>query len=169
MPDVNQSHSSPDATRAGELEVPLPDRTDAHLVFIGRIRTPFLTRDDCPRQGRPDGPVCRIEIHEPWRPALKGLEHYQAIEVIYWLHQARRDLVQQSPKSDGNVTGTFALRSPLRPNPIAVSLVSLVAVEPDGLLVRGLDCLDGTPLVDIKPDRCAYSPAAPLRAGKQAP
>ncbi len=169
MPDVNQSHSSPDATRAGELEVPLPDRTDAHLVFIGRIRTPFLTRDDCPRQGRPDGPVCRIEIHEPWRPALKGLEQYKAIEVIYWLHQARRDLVQQSPKSDGNVTGTFALRSPLRPNPIAVSLVSLVAVEPDGLLVRGLDCLDGTPLVDIKPDRCAYSPAAPLRAGKQAP
>ena len=169
MPDVNQPDSSQDATRTGELEIPLPDRTDARLVFIGRIRTPFLTRDDCPRQGRPDGPVCRIEIDEPWRPGLKGLQHYTSIEVIYWLHQARRDLIQQSPKSDGSATGTFALRSPLRPNPVAVSLVSLVAVEPDGLLERGLDCLDGTPLIDIKPDRCAYSPAAPLRAVKQVP
>ncbi len=155
-----------DATRDGELEVQLPDRTDAALVFIGRIRTPFLTRDDCPRQGSHEGPVCRIEIEERWRPALKGLEAYETVEVIYWLHEARRDLAQQSPKADGRTTGTFALRSPLRPNPIATSLVKLVAVEPDAILVRGLDCMDGTPLLDIKPDRCAYSPAAPLRAGK---
>ena len=155
-----------DATRDGELEVQLPDRTDATLVFIGRIRTPFRTRDDCPRQGSHEGPVCRIEIEERWRPALKGLEAYETVEVIYWLHEARRDLAQQSPKADGQTTGTFALRSPLRPNPIATSLVKLVAVEPDAILVRGLDCMDGTPLLDIKPDRCAYSPAAPLRAGK---
>lgn len=157
-----------DATRDGELEVPLPDRTDAALVFIGHIRTPFLTRDDCPRQGSPDGPVCRIEIEAPWRPGLKGLERYETVEILYWLDQARRDLIQQSPKSDGRATGTFALRSPLRPNPIASALVKLVTVEPDAILVRGLDCIDGTPLLDIKPDRCAYSPAAPLR-GKPAP
>ena len=53
-----------DATRAGELEVALPERTDARLVFIGRIRTPFAARDDCPRQGSPEGPECRIEIDE---------------------------------------------------------------------------------------------------------
>ena len=52
------------ATRPGETEVPLPERTDARLVFIGRIRTPFATRDDCPRQGRQDGPICRVEIDE---------------------------------------------------------------------------------------------------------
>jgi len=156
-----------DATRIGELEVPLPDRTDARLVFIGRIRTPFKTRDDCPRQGSPDGPICRIEIDEPYRPGLKGLEKYERIEVLYWLHLARRDLVQQSPKADGRATGVFALRSPLRPNPIGSALVTVIAVEPDAVLVRGLDCLDGTPLIDIKPDRCGYSPPAALRPPSQ--
>lgn len=156
-----------DATRIGELEVPLPDRTDARLVFIGRIRTPFKTRDDCPRQGSPDGPICRIEIDEPYRPGLKGLEKYERIEVLYWLHLARRDLVQQSPKADGCATGVFALRSPLRPNPIGSALVTVIAVEPDAVLVRGLDCLDGTPLIDIKPDRCGYSPPAALRPTSQ--
>ncbi len=155
-----------DATRAGELEIPLPDRTDARLVFIGRIRTPFATRDDCPRQGSADGPVCRIEIDEPWRPGLKGLERYERVEVLYWLDRARRDLVQQSPKSDAVATGVFALRSPLRPNPIATALATVVTIEADAILVRGLDCIDGTPLLDIKPDRCAYSPPAPGRAGK---
>ncbi len=155
-----------DATRAGELEIPLPDRTDARLVFIGRIRTPFATRDDCPRQGSADGPVCRIEIDEPWRPGLKGLERYERVEVLYWLDRARRDLVQQSPKSDAVATGVFALRSPLRPNPIATALATVVTIEADAILVRGLDCIDGTPLLDIKPDRCAYSPPAPSRAGK---
>lgn len=158
-----------DATRAGELEIPLPDRTDARLVFIGRIRTPFATRDDCPRQGSADGPVCRIEIDEPWRPGLKGLERYERVEVLYWLDRARRDLVQQSPKSDAVATGVFALRSPLRPNPIATALATVVTIEADAILVRGLDCIDGTPLLDIKPDRCAYSPPAPGRAGKPDP
>jgi tRNA-Thr(GGU) m(6)t(6)A37 methyltransferase TsaA len=151
------------ATRLGELIVPLPDRTDARLVFIGRIRTPFLTRADCPRQGRHDGPICRIEIDEPWRDGLKRLDAYEFVEVIYWMHQARRDLVLQSPKSNGETSGTFALRSPVRPNPIATSLVRLVGLEPGVVLVRGLDCLDGTPLLDLKPDRCAFTPLAPAK------
>ncbi len=104
-----------DQTRPGELEVELPKRMDANLVFIGRIRTPFASRDQCPRQGKADGPVCRIEIDPLWQPALKGLEHYGRVEVIYWMHQARRDLLQQSPRSDRATTGTFALRSPVRP------------------------------------------------------
>ena len=155
-----------DRTRTGEIEAPLPERTDARIVFIGRIRTPFATRDDCPRQGSAEGPVCRIEVDEQWRPGLKGLERYSRIEVLYWLHFARRDLIQQSPKSDAQSTGVFALRSPLRPNPIGTALVALVGVESDGLLVRGLDCIDGTPLLDIKPDRCAYTPPAAARPGK---
>jgi tRNA (adenine37-N6)-methyltransferase len=151
------------ATRLGELIVPLPDRTDARLVFIGRIRTPFLTRADCPRQGRHDGPICRIEIDEPWRDGLKRLDAYEFVEVIYWMHQARRDLVLQSPKSNGETSGTFALRSPVRPNPIATSVVRLVGLEPGVVLLRGLDCLDGTPLLDLKPDRCAFTPLAPAK------
>jgi tRNA (Thr-GGU) A37 N-methylase len=73
------------------------------------------------------------------------------------MDQARRDIVRQSPKSDGNTRGTFSLRSPVRPNPIASSVVRLVGREDSALLVRGLDCLDGTPLIDIKPVVCDHA------------
>ena len=68
------------ATRPGETSANLPDRQDAHLVFIGRLRTPFATRDQCPRQGDAEaGPVCRAEIDEPWRAALAGIETFRTI------------------------------------------------------------------------------------------
>jgi tRNA (Thr-GGU) A37 N-methylase len=66
--------------------------------------------------------------------------------------------VLQSPAHDTATRGTFALRSPVRPNPIGISTAALVAVEGATVLVRGLDCLDGTPLIDLKPDRCAFTP-----------
>jgi tRNA (adenine37-N6)-methyltransferase len=152
-----------DRLRPGEVAVPLPERTDASLVFIGRIRTPFLTRRDCPRQGQHDGPVCRVEVDAPWQDGLDGLARYGFVEVLYWMHEARRDLVRQSPKSNGLTTGTFSLRSPVRPNPIATAVCALVGQEPGALLVRGLDCLDATPLLDIKPHRGHLSPLAPDR------
>jgi tRNA-Thr(GGU) m(6)t(6)A37 methyltransferase TsaA len=141
------------ATRPGEVEGGMPDRADASITFIGRIRTPFLHRADCPHRGRPDGPVCTIEVDAPWRPALLGLMEGARIEVLYWMHLARRDLLVQSPKGRAGPLGTFALRSPNRPNPIASSEVDVVAVAADTLSVRGLDCVDGTPLLDIKPTR----------------
>lgn len=147
--------------RDGEVAVTLPAATDAGLVFIGRIHTPWPSRQEAPRQGRLDGPICRIEIFSPWIPALAGLETYQNIEMIYWLHLSRRDLVRQSPASDGQTRGTFALRSPVRPNPIGTSLVALVGIQGGMLQVRGLDCVDGTPLLDLKPDRCGFTQATP--------
>ncbi|MDR3469310.1 MAG: tRNA (N6-threonylcarbamoyladenosine(37)-N6)-methyltransferase TrmO [Xanthobacteraceae bacterium] len=152
--------ASDNGLREGEVAVAPPPPTDAGLVFIGRIRTPWTSRSETPRQGRRDGPVCRIEIFEPWVAALKGLEQFEQVEVIYWLHQSRRDLVLQSPAHDTATRGTFALRSPVRPNPIGISTAALVAVEGATVLVRGLDCLDGTPLIDLKPDRCAFTPQA---------
>src|SRR3546814_15724659 len=80
------------------------------------------------------------------------------------MHRSRRDLVRQSPASDGRTRGTFTLRSPLRPNPIAASIVRLEGVEGTTLLVRGLDCVDGTPLPDVKPGRC-QNLAPPAGAG----
>ncbi|WP_243038737.1 tRNA (N6-threonylcarbamoyladenosine(37)-N6)-methyltransferase TrmO [Dyella sedimenti] len=145
------------------VEVPTPDH--AGLVFIGMIRTPWTSRLDCPRMGRSDGPVCRIEIHEPWVAALDGIEAYGRLEVLYWLHQSRRDLVRQSPADDGVTRGTFALRTPVRPNPIGTSIATLVSREGAALLVRGLDCLDGTPLLDLKPDRSLFTPIAPAQPG----
>jgi tRNA-Thr(GGU) m(6)t(6)A37 methyltransferase TsaA len=151
------------ALRPGEVAITPPPSTDAGLVFIGRIRTPWTSRGDTPRQGSADGPECRIELFEPWVAALDGLAAYPRIEVLYWLHQSRRDLVRQSPRGDGATRGTFALRSPARPNPIGTSVVDLLRIEGATLIVRGLDCLDGTPLLDLKPDRSGFTPAAPPR------
>jgi hypothetical protein len=87
-----------------------PAPTDAGLVFIGRIHTPRTSRMETPRQGRADGPLCRIEVFEPWVPGLADLHQYERIEVLYWLHLSRRDLVLQSPANDGTTRGTFSLR-----------------------------------------------------------
>ncbi len=155
-----------DEIRAAERAVEWPEPVDAGLVFIGRIRTPWTERLLCPRQGRLDGPVCRLEIDPPWRAALAGVDLYERLEVLYWLHRARRDLVLQSPRNDGAVRGTFSLRSPVRPNPIGTAIVARLGPEEDGVLrVRGLDCLDGTPLLDIKPDRTLFVPLAPPQPG----
>ena len=149
-----------DEVREGEVAVEPPAAADAGLVFIGRIRTPWTDRRDCPRQGREDGPLCRIELFEPWVAALDGIAAYARLEVLYWLHQARRDLVRQSPRDDGATRGTFALRTPVRPNPIGTAVVRMEAVEGATLVVRGLDCLDGTPLLDLKPERSSFTPPA---------
>jgi tRNA-Thr(GGU) m(6)t(6)A37 methyltransferase TsaA len=151
--------------RRNEIAVEAPASFDAGLAFIGLIRTPWTSRLDCPRQGRGDGPICRIEVAEPWVAGLDGIEAFERIEVLYWLHESRRDLVRQSPANDGETRGTFSLRSPVRPNPIGTALVGLVERRGSTLLVRGLDCLDGTPLIDLKPDRCLFTPLAPPQPG----
>lgn len=144
--------------RPGEIVVDLPTGFDDGIYFVGRIRTPWKARSECPRQGDTEkGPVCRIEVDPLWREALDGVERHQNFQILYWMDQARRDIVRQSPKSDGNTRGTFSLRSPVRPNPIASSVVRLVGREGLTLLVRGIDCLDGTPLVDVKPVVCDHA------------
>lgn len=151
--------------RENEVQVVAPAPADAGLTFIGRISTPWTSRMETPRQGRHDGPLCRIEIFEPWVAALQGVDVFERLEILYWLHQSRRDLVLQSPASNGKVHGTFSLRSPVRPNPIGTSIAKLESVEGNILLVRGLDCLDGTPLLDLKPDRSLFKPIAPPQQG----
>jgi tRNA (adenine37-N6)-methyltransferase len=143
--------------RPGEIVGSAPDRADASLIFIGRIRTPYQSLRDCPRQGQMDGPICRVEIDEPWWQAMQGLEAHPELQILYWMNRARRDLLVQVPRTGAGRAGTFALRSPARPNPIAVSIVAVTSIEPGAILVRGLDCLDGTPLLDIKPCRRGFS------------
>ena len=162
MDDMTQIDTS--EIRPGEVSNGTEVQHDATLQFIGVIRTPFTSRDMCPRQGRLDGPECRLELLPQWLAALKGIEAYATLDVLYWLHQSRRDLVIQNPKSNDRTVGTFALRSPVRPNPIGVSRVALVRVEASGVVVKGLDCLDKTPLIDIKPNRCEFTPQAPEKA-----
>lgn len=143
--------------RPGEVVIEAPVRADAALQFIGRIHTPWKSPRECPRRGDLSGPVCRIEIFAPWDRALAGIEKHTHLQILYWMHLARRDLAVQSPRHAKTSSGTFALRSPNRPNPIAASLVRIVAVDGNVISVRGLDCVDGTPLVDIKPETCPHA------------
>ena len=141
----------PYAKRDGEVAVELPKSFDAGLYFIGRIRTPWRTRDECPKNARESDAVCTIEVEPDFAAALKGVETCSHMLVLYWMDRARRDLVVQAPRHYGEPRGTFALRSPVRPNPIAASVVKLIATDGVRLSVVGLDCLDGTPLLDLKP------------------
>jgi tRNA-Thr(GGU) m(6)t(6)A37 methyltransferase TsaA len=141
----------PAGLREGEIAVELPDAYDAGLYFIGRIRTPWTSRDDCPKNGRESEAVCTIELDQRYAAGLQSVETCSHLLVLYWMDRARRDLVLQAPRHYSEHRGTFALRSPVRPNPIAASIVRLIRVEDARLSVVGLDCLDGTPLLDVKP------------------
>jgi tRNA-Thr(GGU) m(6)t(6)A37 methyltransferase TsaA len=141
----------PYGIRDGEIAVELPKAFDAGLYFIGRIRTPWRTRDECPKNARGSDAVCTIELDPNFAAALRGVETCSHMLVLYWMDRARRDLVVQAPRHYGEPRGTFALRSPVRPNPIAASVVRLIEVDGTRLRVVGLDCIDGTPLIDLKP------------------
>jgi tRNA (adenine37-N6)-methyltransferase len=152
---IEESSDADSELRQGEVAVALPLQSDVGLYFIGTIRTPWHSRQECPKCGSLEGPICSIIVDERWRIALTGLTGHRRVQVLYWMHGARRDLVLQTPFSTMRTTGTFALRSPVRPNPIASSIVELVAIDGATMQVRGLDCLDGTPLIDLKPERGA--------------
>lgn len=137
--------------RPGELIVPLPATPDAGLHFIGLIRTPFATLGDCPKNPREGQVEATVELDARYAPGLDGIERFSHLILLYWMDAARRDLVRQTPRHLGAPRGVFALRSPLRPNPISLAVVELLGVTGATVRIRGIDCRDRTPLVDIKP------------------
>lgn len=137
--------------RAGEEAIRLPETYDAGLHFIGRIRTPWQARGDCPKNGTQTDAVCTLVVDPLYAPALQNVGRASHLIVLYWMDRAARDLVVQQPRHADGSRGTFSLRSPARPNPIAVAVVERLGIAGGEVSVRGLDCLDGTPLLDIKP------------------
>jgi len=122
------------------------------LEPVGVIRSELIDRHGAPRQGDEGAPDAWIEV-EPWAAdALKGLEAGDAIVVITWLHQARRDVLRVHPRGDARspLTGVFATRSPDRPNPLGLHRVTVRAIEGTRLRVGPIEAIDGTPVVDIK-------------------
>jgi len=120
---------------------------------IGAIRTPYKRMEDCPsRHNKREYLPCTIRLAPEHASGLVGLKAGERALVLYWLHLARRDLVQLPvrPGVRDAPVGVFSMRTPPRPNPIAVSVVEILAVREGELDVVGLDCLDGTPLLDIK-------------------
>jgi len=137
--------------REGEQAIELPAKTDTGLYFIGRIRTPWKARQDCPKNALESDAICTVEVDPRFQAGLKDVTTCSHLWLLYWMDKAPRDLVLQVPRQKQQQHGTFALRSPARPNPIALSAVRLLGIEACTLKVIGLDCLDGTPLLDIKP------------------
>jgi tRNA-Thr(GGU) m(6)t(6)A37 methyltransferase TsaA len=124
------------------------------LRAIGRIETPFKALADCPRNGRQldPAPTCRVIVLPAFAPGLVSLETFSHLILVYALHQAGPAELLFTPPFDGTPRGIFATRGPRRPNPLGVSVVVFDGfAAPDTLNVRYLDCLDGTPLLDIKP------------------
>lgn len=129
---------------------------DGEVVFIGRIRSPWQKREECPknmRVARERGEKATVEIALPYRPGLDGLARATHVIVLSWLHHAVRNLIVQKPRHATEAKGVFAIRSPVRPNPIGLHIARLLSVDPEnGLLtLEAIDALDGTPVIDIKP------------------
>ena len=126
----------------------------AMLRPIGWLETPFASLADCPRNGRQTQPalVCTAVVRPEFLPALQSLEGFSHLILLYWLDRVEAPALLFTPPFDGTPRGVFATRAPHRPNPIGMSVVAFDGfAAPDRLLVRYLDCVDRTPLLDIKP------------------
>lgn len=166
-------------TREGEIRLaddPAGIAADGHVVFIGRIRSQWKTRQDCPKNmaaARATGEPATLEIDPPYRPGLAGLAGTSHLVVLTWLNFAPRNLIVQKPRHATESKGVFALRSPARPNPIGLHVAKLIAFDAEAgtLTLDAIDVLDGTPVIDLKPYFAsidAFPDALPPR-GKDTP
>lgn len=127
------------------------EKMSIELHPIGYVRSQYLKRGDAPRQGRLTDVVSEIVVNSPYLPGLYRIEEERYLFVLCWFDRADRTVLMASPPHNPGERGVFATRSPDRPNPVALSLVDLLEVQDGVLRVRGLDALDGTPVIDIKP------------------
>lgn len=121
------------------------------LVPIGIIHSPYRSTNEAPHQGRFAGQLAEVEIYPQYAEGLKDIGQVTHLIVLYWCHLARRDVLQTKTPHGPEIRGVFACRSPSRPNPLAFCVAELVEVKENRLLVRGLDAVDKSPLIDIKP------------------
>ncbi|KGO35335.1 MAG: tRNA (N6-threonylcarbamoyladenosine(37)-N6)-methyltransferase TrmO [Desulfoprunum sp.] len=133
---------------------------------IGIIHSPFKNLRDMPIQ--PKGAAVRegaIEVFDQFAEGLRDLDGFSHIYMLYTFHQAQRTELSVVPFMDTVARGVFATRSPLRPNHIGLSIVEMVKVTANIVIIRGVDVLDGTPLLDIKPYVAAFDEVKVSRSG----
>ena len=137
---------------------------------VGVVRSEVKTNEDAPKQGSIAGTEAKIVVDPAYSAALAGLKEQVRspggptpkgrsrralgkIVVLCWMHEANRRLLKVHPRGKEDVPkrGVFATRSPHRPNPISLHTVELLGIRGNVLRVRGMDAIDGTPVVDIKP------------------
>ncbi|MGE4559251.1 MAG: tRNA (N6-threonylcarbamoyladenosine(37)-N6)-methyltransferase TrmO [Desulfobulbus sp.] len=122
------------------------------LYCIGVVHGDIASLDQAPKNYDISDHTGILEIDPRFREGLDGITAGMTIVVLFWLHRSSRDVLKVYPRGDRSrgLSGVFATRSPVRPNPIALSELTVLAVEGNCLRVRGLDVLDGTPIIDIK-------------------
>jgi tRNA-Thr(GGU) m(6)t(6)A37 methyltransferase TsaA len=122
------------------------------LQPVGVIRSTVKGREDAPRQGSEDAPDAWLEIEPRFAKGLLGIEVGHELIVITWLHQAKRDVLQNHPRSDESrpLTGVFYTRSPARPNPLGLHPVMVREIDGTRVKIGPIEAFDGTPVVDIK-------------------
>jgi tRNA-Thr(GGU) m(6)t(6)A37 methyltransferase TsaA len=123
------------------------------LEPIGSVESPLLDRDSAPLQGDEGSPDAWLVFDERVREGLRNLRPGTDVIVLTWLDRARRDVLSVHPRGDLTrpEEGVFTTRSPDRPNPIGLHRVTIVSIEGTRMLVRNLEALDGTPILDVKP------------------
>jgi len=124
-------------------------KINVDLKVIGIVHSPYKSRSEAPRQGSDE--LCEIEIYKEFEDGLKDIEGYSHIHLFYWLHESKDyNLIVQTPWEEKK-HGVFATRSPHHPNPVGYSVVELFERKNNFLKVKGLDAIEGTPVIDIKP------------------
>lgn len=137
------------------------------LFPMGVIHTPYKRREDIPRQGRLSEEICQIEVYPEYEEGLKDIDQCTHLFILFWLHLGDRNRLLATPPHSKEEHGVFATRSPNRPNPIAIDIVRLLKVEGNRLTVKGMDALDGSVLLDIKPYFTDMDSIADARVGWQ--
>jgi len=128
---------------------------DYSLQVIGHVCSDLKRREGAPRQGEEGAPAAWLEIAEPYLACARDLKAGDEIIVLTWLHQGSRDRLTTHPRNDTSVPrlGVFSTRSPDRPNPIGLHPVTVLEIAAPGRIrVEPLEAIDGTPVIDIKPD-----------------
>ena len=122
------------------------------LSPVGRVESPLTDPAAAPKQGDEGAPDAWLVFDPALLDALDGIHPGDEVMVLTWLHRARRDALRVHPRGDVSrpQRGVFSTRSPHRPNPIGLHRVEVVAVDGARVLVRGLEAVDGTPIVDVK-------------------
>jgi len=120
---------------------------------IGAIRSDYQKRRDAPKQGSEGASDAWVELISSAVEGLVGLAVGDKIIIVTWLHRARRNILKVHPRSDRSrpLTGVFATRSPDRPNPLGLHLVTVKRIDKNRLRIGPIEAIDRTPVVDIKP------------------
>jgi tRNA-Thr(GGU) m(6)t(6)A37 methyltransferase TsaA len=132
---------------------------------IGVIHSPFTEKDQTPIQAARSQAIGLVEVYPEFTEGLKDIEELSHIYLLYVFHKSSGYTLQVKPFLDNREHGIFATRYPYRPNPIGISTVRLVARQGNALTVEGVDVLDGTPLLDIKPYVPDFDLRTDVRAG----